>query len=150
MLEWLLSGHWEYAGPAAILAGLPGAEACRRVEGLPYSIAQLVAHLNWWQQARLDLAQGGELPDFQPGRDDWPAVSVEDWPALVEAFLGSGTAIAALATDPAALKRQVFADYCVGDMLVSHASHNAYHLGQVALLRRLLGCWPDRDGSVSA
>jgi hypothetical protein len=23
------------------------------------------------------------------------------------------------------------------------ADHNAYHLGQLVLVRRLLGCWPD-------
>jgi len=146
LLGWLIDGHWEYAGPEAILAGLSAEAAGRRIDGLPYTIAELLAHLNWWQRTRLDLARGGELQDFTPGRDDWPPATAEDWPGLVEAFLDSCREIAPLADQPAALTRQVFDDYRVGDMLISHAGHNAYHLGQIALMRRLLGCWPENDG----
>lgn len=38
-------------------------------------------------------------------------------------------------------------NYTVGDALVHVATHNAHHLGQVILLRQLLGAWPPPAGS---
>lgn len=38
--------------PAATLAGLDPADALRKVAGLPHSIAEIVAHMNYWQIGR--------------------------------------------------------------------------------------------------
>jgi hypothetical protein len=34
----------------------------------------------------------------------------------------------------------------VRDQLISLASHNAYHLGRIVLLRQLLHAWPPASG----
>jgi len=39
------------------------------------------------------------------------------------------------------------AHYSRRDVLVHVATHNAHHLGQVILLRQLLGVWPPPSGS---
>ena len=34
------------------------------------------------------------------------------------------------------------ASYTIGDALMHLAQHNAYHLGQIVMLRQMLGVWP--------
>jgi hypothetical protein len=143
-LAHLLEGQWEFSEPAAILAGLSAESACREVSGCPHTIAQLVRHLHFWQQRRLEFARGGDplLPTgFELGVDDFETVSQEDWPALRDAFLASFADLLACAEQPELVRREPVADRNVGYMLASHALHNAYHLGQIVLLRRLMGDW---------
>jgi hypothetical protein len=64
----------------------------------------------------------------------------------VDAFRADLAAMCALVADPAT---DLFAKIPHGDgqtilreaLLV--ADHNAYHLGQLVVIRRLLDCWPD-------
>jgi uncharacterized damage-inducible protein DinB len=37
--------------------------------------------------------------------------------------------------------------YTVGEALVHVSTHNSYHLGQVIVLRQMLGAWPPPAGS---
>jgi hypothetical protein len=37
----------------------------------------------------------------------------------------------------------------IRDQLISLASHNAYHLGRIVVLRQLLGAWPPASGGFS-
>jgi uncharacterized damage-inducible protein DinB len=39
------------------------------------------------------------------------------------------------------------AHYTIGDAIVHIAQHNSHHLGQVILLRQLMGLWPPPSGS---
>jgi uncharacterized damage-inducible protein DinB len=39
------------------------------------------------------------------------------------------------------------ASYSIGDVLVHVATHNSHHLGQVIVLRQLMGKWPPPAGS---
>jgi len=146
---WLLNGDWEFPPPKMILSGITPKDACRRVQELPHSIAKLVAHMHWWQEARIEIAKGGPGPDFSKPVADWPDVSPDEWEGLATAFLAGMKAVCALAADEEALAREVFRDRDVGNMLVSHTTHNAWHLGQVVMLRRLQGTWPPEDGGTS-
>jgi hypothetical protein len=142
LIEWLLSGEWEFAGPHKALVGISPEDACRRVPGVPYTIAQLLAHADWWQRRRIDSAQGTAWEDFELQVDDWPAVAPEDWDQLVQSYLASCAELADLVGNGVDIQRTVYGDLTVGAMLVSHTLHNAYHLGQIVLIRRLLGLWP--------
>jgi hypothetical protein len=140
----LLAGTFEHVDPNMALAGLSVDDAFAKVGGYPHSIARLVAHMDFWQQRRLAFARGedpGFDPDWEPGVTDFPEVSREDWPGLVERFLGSMEELVATAADPAKMELEVFDDRNVGFMLTSHACHNSYHLGQIVLMRVQLGCW---------
>jgi uncharacterized damage-inducible protein DinB len=36
--------------------------------------------------------------------------------------------------------------YSVRDVLWQTMAHNSYHIGQIAMLRRMLGAWPPKAG----
>ena len=46
-----------------------------------------------------------------------------------------------LTIDPDVICREVYGKRNVGFMLASHAAHNAYHLGQIVLMLKLMGEW---------
>lgn len=78
----------------------------------------------------------------------WPAVSVDDWPALCEEFLATLEVLRRIARAGQDLDRVVSPAtedapaWTVGYKLAcSVAKHNAYHLGQIVVLRRLIGAW---------
>lgn len=52
-----------------------------------------------------------------------------------------------MARDPELLARTILGGrFTVGLRMVWFTGHNAYHLGQVVLMRRILGAWPPPAG----
>jgi hypothetical protein len=85
------------------------------------------------------------------GVDLWPPVAAHQWPALVEEFADLVSSLTRIAHDETNLARVLHPAtakepaWTVGYKLAaSVAKHNAYHLGQIVVLRRLLGAW--REG----
>jgi hypothetical protein len=139
----LLLGSDEFVAPEQVCAGLSGEQACLTVPRLPHSSATLLAHMLFWQERRLGWARGEEQPELS-GELNFPAVTPEQWPGLVQRFLSTLAELEALAT-PETCARELYRGRSVGFMLASHACHNAYHLGQIVLLRRALGLWPPTE-----
>ncbi len=54
-----------------------------------------------------------------------------------------------MANQPELLKQPLKRMGTVENVLASIANHNAYHLGQVVLLRQLLDSWPPPSGGDS-
>ncbi|GAA5532446.1 damage-inducible protein DinB [Deinococcus aluminii] len=133
MLQSALGGGAIFPAPETLLDGLTFETATRTVLGVPYTLADLLAHLAVTQRASLDLASG-KTETWPEGLDIWPGVADA---AAFGAFLTDlrlGLAEArALAESPSERAREVLTDL---------AAHSAYHWGQVALLRRVLGEWP--------
>ncbi len=127
-----------------MLAGISPEKACQRIQGLPYNIAELLGHMQYWQERRLELTQGEtRLPDdFKFGVTDFPRVGPEDWEALVENFHGTLKELLATTDNTEALEAVVFDDRNIGVVITSHALHNSYHFGEIVLMRRMLGIWP--------
>jgi hypothetical protein len=141
----LLAGRLEHEPPSKILHGISPEDAMRVIEDLPYTIAGLVAHLSFWQQRRLRAARGEQLDypdDFVLGTTDFPPVSAREWQALCAGFLQSLAELVELSRDTERMEAMPFEDRDGGFTLASHALHNTYHLGQIVLMRRLLGIWP--------
>jgi len=138
----LLRGEMEFANPAGILAGLSGEQACARVPGAPHSIADLVSHMLFWQERRTAFGRGENPPWEEVEAGDWRGVEPEDWDALRARLLDGFEALAACAGDRAALDADLSHGRNFGLSLASQTLHNAHHLGQIILLRQLLGLWP--------
>jgi uncharacterized damage-inducible protein DinB len=77
------------------------------------------------------------------------------WSKAVESFRVLLRQVEELAqSDPAALLREVEPIHSshaerassLGDLLWQTLVHNSYHVGQIAMLRRMLGLWPPRTG----
>lgn len=127
-------GGGEFLSPQAILTDLTEAQASTVPAGSPYSIAQVLAHMHYWQGGRFAKLRGEEWPEAAHLIDTFALPSPGGWDALVTAFLRDLDSVKALANEKAEY------DY------VSRALHNGYHLGQIVLLRQMLGIWPPAAG----
>ena len=148
--DFLIDTH-AHIPPAQALEGLSPEDAERRVTGAPHSIAEIVAHLDFWQGWFRRRCEGIDEPPAAPAAVGWPAP--DSWPRLRERFLSGVEEVAALGASgqdrplSPPIQFPPLARYTVGDALVHVASHNAHHLGQIILLRQILGRWPPPSGS---
>src|SRR5262245_30867111 len=73
--------------PARILDGLSTEDAERRPAPSGHSIAEVVAHMAFWQEWFGRRAQGEGEPMARHAAEGWPAVVPGSWPALRERFV---------------------------------------------------------------
>lgn len=151
-LEVLLDDPGEHDFPAAlrILRGLTGEQAVARSPGLPHSIGEIVAHMNANIQFNLSLIRAADPATHAGPGEHWPSVSAEGWPRLVDEFLLGLRTLQEIAREGTGLDRVLYPAterepaWTVGYKLAcSVAKHNAYHFGQIVVLRRLLGAWDE-------
>jgi uncharacterized damage-inducible protein DinB len=142
-----------FIAPSRALEGVSSEDALRRVSGAPHSIAEIVAHLVYWQDWFTRRAQGKGEPMVAQASLGWPADSAA-WADLRTRFEAGLEALSALDVPGASAVKVTppiefppLAGYTVSDVLVHVAQHNAHHLGQVVLLRQLMGLWPPPSGS---
>jgi hypothetical protein len=121
----------------------------RRVAGLPHSAWEILEHLRLAQHDILDFSRNAHYHELKWPDEYWPASpeppSATAWDESVAAFARDRAAVKALATDPSidlssAIPHGSGQTYLREVLLV--LDHNAYHLGELVLLRRLLGAWP--------
>lgn len=122
-----------YLAPEKILEGLSGEEAERRVDGAPHSIAEIVAHMAFWQDWFYARCQGDGIPPASSAADGWPAVEAGSWPALQVRFVSTLNLITSLGHEDLnrplspAIEFPPLAKYTLGEALVHVATHNAHH-----------------------
>jgi hypothetical protein len=126
--------------PAALRGTVP--------DGAEHSPWQLLEHLRIAQSDILDFSINPEYKPREWPKGYWPETAAPPdrtaWDTCVRAYLKDREALCALVADQ---KTDLYARIPHGDgqtilreALVA-ADHNAYHLGQLLLLRRLLGAW---------
>jgi len=144
----LLRGGSAHADFDKAIGGLPVKLRGARVKDLPYTAWQLLEHMRIAQWDILEFSRNPKhvSPDWPSGY--WPEgaapASAAAWNKSVAAFRKDLAAMQALVRDP---KTDLFVRIPGGTgqtilreaMLV--ADHNAYHLGELIVLRRLLGAW---------
>src|SRR5262245_30286323 len=132
------------------IAGLPVKLRGVCPPGVPHSPWRLVEHMRIAQWDILEFSRNPRhvSPAFPAGY--WPTgdapPSDAAWDKSVNAFRADLDAMAQLVADP---PTDLFAPIPHGDgqtvlreaLLV--ADHNAYHLGQLVVVRRLLGAWKE-------
>jgi uncharacterized damage-inducible protein DinB len=150
----LLVETFVHIPPARALEGLTPADAERRVSGASHSIAEIVAHLIFWQSWFTQRLEGVHEPMVQRAALGWPAVDPGSWSDLQARYLAGLERLASIGEDASRLDRRIdpaiefppLAQYTTRDALVHVAHHNAHHLGQIILLRQLTGTWPPPGG----
>src|SRR5947208_17128470 len=149
---YLLRGGGAHLDFDKAVAGLPAELRGKKPAGVPHTPWRLLEHLRIAQWDILEFSRdpGHVSPPFPDGY--WPQGDAPPdaaaWDRSVEAFRADLKAVQDLVADPST---DLFAPIPHGDgqtvlreaLLV--ADHNAYHLGQLVVVRRLLGCWPE-DG----
>ena len=144
-LERLLDEGSAFVPPSRAFSDLSAKVACRRIAGAPHTIAEIVAHLRFWQAYTLGLARGEQPCVPVHAAQGWPSANEGEWDALRCAFL-DGLAETKRIAREADLSRQVRGTDTLGYELTLHVIHNAVHIGQIILLRRMLGAWPPPGG----
>jgi hypothetical protein len=144
----LLAGSNAHSTFEAAVRDLPVEFRGTRPKGCPHSPWELVEHLRIAQWDILEFSRNAnhKSPEWPGGY--WPAAPAppdeKAWDKSVKAFGNDLKAVCTLVADPAT---DLYARIPHGDgqtivreaLLV--ADHNAYHVGQLILVRRLLGAW---------
>ena len=148
------------APPSHILEGLTDSLVHRELPNTPHTIYAELWHLTFWQQITLDWIAGIETPYPDKPSDGFPKnlnpeTEQESWEQLRQRFLHGAEQAAAAAQNVARLDQPIRCPsrpgtatriMSVRDQLISLATHNAYHLGRIVLLRQLLQSWPPPSG----
>jgi hypothetical protein len=148
MLE-LLSGGEAHAKFEAVVSGIPSKLRGTKPAGFLHSAWMLLEHMRIAQWDILEFSRNPKhvSPDWPAGY--WPQTeaprSAASWDQGVEQFRRDLSAMQELVEGS---KTDLFAPIPWGDgqtilreaLLI--ADHNAYHLGQLVDLRRVLGVWP--------
>ena len=141
----LLADHFAggpaFMGPEKILAGLTAEVACQCPTGSPHSAAQVVAHIDFWQNYILDTLSGVEVPEVEHYNLSWPAVDPGQWELIKTRTLSNLEQLQRIALEES--ERVLKDNQTVGYTLETYMTHSSYHWGQVVLLRRMLDPnWP--------
>lgn len=149
LLDLLRGGH-AHADFDAAVANFPSQLRGKKPKGAPYTAWQLLEHLRIAQWDILEFSRNPKhvSPPWPDGY--WPKTeappSAGAWNNSVRSFRADLKAMAKLVADE---KSDLFARIPHGDgqtllrEALLLADHNAYHIGQLVLLRRLLGAWKD-------
>lgn len=109
-------------------------QACAKGEDWPYSILTNLAHADFWQQIWLARILGEPRPKF---KDDWRIPAPEEFHAIRKSFLsGLDTALKIVTEWP--IEHKMKSDDAALHTLMSIAIHDAYHIGQIKLMARLV------------
>jgi hypothetical protein len=145
-VEELMNGGGEFAPPTILLSDLTEEQATAVPPGSPYSIAQVVAHMLWNLRSSLAAARGESHPEPAHLDDTFAPLAPGSWRDLVEAILSGIEVCKRVAAEQKDTISPARDDTTVDYDLTETALHNAYHFGQIVLLRRMQGLWPPAGG----
>lgn len=140
---------WEdaHVGFDRAVANLPEPLRGRQPSGLPYSPWQLVDHIRKTQHDILDFCINSEYKELSWPDDYWPRSPApgREWEESIEQFGRDRLALERLARN-----RQIDLESAIPHgsgqtylrELLLAADHTAYHIGELIVVRRLLGAWP--------
>jgi DinB superfamily len=147
LIDLLRGGHAHVAFEKAV-AGLPAPLRGARHPGLPFTAWSLLEHLRIAQWDILEFSRDPQHVSPKWPEGYWPAAGEPAgdaaWDASVQAFERDLSQMEKLVKNPATdLFRRI--PHGTGQTILREAlllaDHNAYHLGQLVMLRRLLGAW---------
>jgi uncharacterized damage-inducible protein DinB len=158
LLTTTLAGEGVFLGPAAALDGLTDEEAQAKPHNLPHSIAEIVAHICYWQEWFNRCAVHGFTGIAQHAADGWPSVPRDGWEALRTRYLHAVDEAKRIAEEsdslgdpllPPGVEVPVLARESRGSGILQAAIHSGHHLGQIITMRQLMGLWPPPGGTLT-
>lgn len=155
----LLRAKGAHVDPLACVEDLPAEMAAKQVAGFSHSIGHLVFHMNFWMNYDLRRMRG-ERPKYpEHNAESFPAArspsDAAEWDRLRRDFAWFLAEHERLAASPwAELDRKIEATHAKHNevagtleaMLWQTVAHNSYHVGQIAMIRKMLGTWPPKAG----
>ncbi|MEX2402459.1 MAG: DinB family protein [Rhodothermales bacterium] len=146
-LKDVLTWHSAHVDLERAVRGVPPDHRGRRPDGCPHSLWQLLEHI---RLAQADILKYCTSDVYEPPTwpdDYWPLdphpPTAEAWQQSVQALLADRAGLIELIEEVDVEDHLLHAPehtYLRETLLV--ADHTAYHVGQIVLLRRILGIWP--------
>lgn len=146
----LLRGGQAHLDFDKAVADLPAKLRGAKPTGQPHTPWRLVEHMRIAQRDILEFSRNPKHVSPKWPDEYWPEgdapPTAKDWDRSIRQFRADSKAMQALVADP---KSDLLAPFPHGqgqtlmrEALLA-ADHNAYHLGQLVVIRRLLGAWED-------
>ncbi|GJM30224.1 MAG: hypothetical protein DHS20C17_28590 [Cyclobacteriaceae bacterium] len=151
LLSDALIGNRAHVSPERAFEGLTWRQSGQLVSESPHTIWQLLKHLNYWQDRLISRIEGMKVLPAKTSDDGWKFDSAPEDEEMYKRELGkllTGINYMTQTKLPQPDKLcGVKGDYPHGfGVIQAMASHISYHLGEVVLLRRMLGLWPPPSG----
>jgi uncharacterized damage-inducible protein DinB len=137
----------------AAVANFPPALRGNVPAGLPYSAWQILEHIRRTQADILEFCVAAHYEEKSWPKDYWPESAAPPSPAAwnesIEAIRRDRAALATMTTDP---KINLMGRVPNGEEqtylreLLLILDHTSYHVGELIVVRRLLGAWPAKGG----
>jgi len=148
MLSALLDWEDAHVGFEKVVAGIPPKLRGTRPAGAPHSPWEIVEHLRLAQADIIEFCVSSTYAEKRWPADYWPATasppSRSAWDDSIAGFQRDRRALQKLAANPK-IELTATIPHGTGQTylreLVLVADHTAYHVGQLVLVRQLLGIW---------
>ena len=133
------------------IAGVTAKQAAWKADGTSNSIWELLAHINYYNNAYLERFQDREFEYKISDNDETftQTGSEDDWRAEVERFeqIMNGWRLQIESADDAKFDELVpNKDSPWSELIANINAHTAHHGGQIVLLRKLQGSWDSGKG----
>lgn len=148
---YLLRGRGAHVDFDSAIDGIPVELRGAKPEGVPHSPWRLLEHLRICQWDILEYSRNADhvSPDFPDGY--WPDGDApptdEAWDRSVAMFRADLIAMQNLVADPSVDLLSLVPcgreRHTILREALLVADHNAYHIGQLVIVRRALGAWPE-------
>lgn len=145
-----VEGQGAHTEASRMLDGLDWQLAGRRLAEAPYTIQQEASHIVYWNDYAVAASKGESPAAPEHAVDGWPGPEAPADAAAWEAFvLEYKASLEALAGE---IRRIAVGEMMPGgrrsraDVLRAMGNHVSYHVGQIALLRRMMNAWPPPGG----
>lgn len=149
-LDRLLSGKGAHADFDSAVAHMPAKLQGVRPDGSAHSAWEILEHIRIAQWDMLEFSRDPKHESPEWPKDYWPKSpappSGEAWEKSVKACKHNLAEMRELVADA---KSDLFKPFAHGDgqtllrEAMQMADHNAYHVGELILLRRVLGAWKE-------
>ena len=145
-----LRGHNSHVAPLKAITGLDAEIARKRPSKKAHSIWDILHHIVLWQDKTLEAIQGGDVDWTEAHEMEWPSVESiakdDEWDVLSERFeKGLTIAEELLDTTDLSVKLSAWSDESAAKAFMVLVQHNSYHIGQIVILREILGVWPPME-----
>ena len=154
-LDHSLSGKGAHVKMGKAFEGLDWKLAGAPPPGVEHSIFQLLNHIIYWQEWAVKWLDGDDPPIPDHASGSWPGdvapESGDDWDNTMRRFQRGLDDLGRRSRESDLFQKQFsdFAEKSRLEMLHTIASYGSCHVGQVVLLRQMLGAWPPPSGGLT-
>jgi uncharacterized damage-inducible protein DinB len=143
-----LKGVNAHISPEKVLEDLTIETAGKEINNSPHTIWQILKHINYWQDKFISYIKDESTPRSLTAKEGWSFLSSpannEELEREIKNFSNGLEVMENLNEQELNAKAQ---RYKTGyDVLQAMASHTSYHIGEIVILRRIIGSWPPPSG----